>query len=505
LVRHAGGIAVCAVLALILCAPTAAANSFVQLDFNLTMQSRSRHTVFIELFDDRPLTRDNFLQYVENGRYDESLMHRLSRNFVLQGGGYYPEFITEPPPLDLSLDPTARVDLDGNPATPNPTVNNEFGNLPFRSNLRGTLAMAKSPGNPDSATSEFFFNLSNNGGTAPNGLDFQNGGFTVFAQVVGDGMSYIDALNGLNLTNLNPDVDDDGIRDGGPFFSSAQDAVPFIGSNLVIMRDAERIDYLGAGSATNIPEAGLTISERDMFIDTGAAFTGTGPIRISAGRSLGIREGISLDRTLINQGSLSPGSQLGSITVQDYEQAVGATLMMQLRQATPDTEHDRLVVTETARLNGTLDVTLINNFVPLPGQTFTLLTAAEINGKFATVNLPQLAAGLVWDVNMTTTAVSLSVAAADYNHDGTVNAADYTVWRNTRGTTVPAYTGADGNGDTTINTADFAVWKSNFGNKSGGTISTGSSVLGELVPEPSATLVILMGAPALYTWRWRRR
>ena len=51
----------------------------------------------------------------------------------------------------------------------------------------------------------------------PNGLDFQNGGFTVFAQVVGDGMNLIDAYNGLSRLALDQDADDNGVRDAGPF------------------------------------------------------------------------------------------------------------------------------------------------------------------------------------------------------------------------------------------------------------------------------------------------
>src|SRR6476661_256408 len=64
---------------------TAAANQFVLLDFNLSLSPtppatpRFRDTVFIELFDDRPLSRDNFLAYVNSGAYDNSLIHRLSR------------------------------------------------------------------------------------------------------------------------------------------------------------------------------------------------------------------------------------------------------------------------------------------------------------------------------------------------------------------------------------------------------------------------------------------
>ena len=64
------------------------------LDYNLTLSSHSRDTVFLELFDDKPLTTANFLQYVNNtsvvhGNYNGSIMHRLYPNFVMQGGGYW--------------------------------------------------------------------------------------------------------------------------------------------------------------------------------------------------------------------------------------------------------------------------------------------------------------------------------------------------------------------------------------------------------------------------------
>ena len=240
---------------------SARANPFVQLDYELTLSNRSRDTVFIELFDDRPLTCDNFLQYVDAGLYDGSLMHRLSRNFVVQGGGFYPVLQSEPPPVNTSLDPAATVDLDGNPITPNPTVVNEFANVPLRSNVRGTIAMAKIGGQPNSATNQWFVNLANNAAS----LDNQNGGFTVFGEVRGDGMIMMDAINTLSIVNLNPDANNDGIRDAGPFGLNANDGVPFLGNQLVVLENARRVDYFGAsGSSTmlNVPAGGFTISAR---------------------------------------------------------------------------------------------------------------------------------------------------------------------------------------------------------------------------------------------------
>jgi cyclophilin family peptidyl-prolyl cis-trans isomerase len=475
---------------------SAAANAFVRFDFNLTLQNRSRSTVFIEVFDDRPLTRDNFLQYVNGGHYDGLLMHRLARDFVLQGGGFYPQFMTEPAPVNTSLNPAARVDLDGNPATTNPMVANEFTNSPFRSNVRGTLAMAKQGGNPDSATSEFFFNINNNSAN----LDNQNGGFTVFAQVIGDGMSVIDAYNGLGITNLNPDFNDDGFRDAGwPFGNSSTDGVPFIGSNLLIANEVARIDYLGGGSVTTVPAGGLTFNARDVYIDTGAVINGTGALTIDAGRRMGIREGISLAQPLVNRGTLELGLQLGEVTLSSFRQDPGATLEIQLRltdSTIPDNqEMDKLTVTGAALLGGTLDVSLLNGYQPTKGKTFTVLTAAAIVDTFDAINLPSLNAGLAWETNTTSTAVTLGVVAPDFNRNGIVDAADVTTLRTQFGQTGSNLL-ADGNGDGRVDGTDMLILQRHMG-KNVGVLSVTA------VPEPAGFAIALSAVAAFAMWRRR--
>ena len=128
----------------------------------------------IELFDNiTPATVSNFLNYVNAGRYDGVLFHRSIPSFVLQTGGYT---FNE---AGYSLDPI----------TTDMPVKNEF-NL---SNTRGTIAMAKLGGDPNSATSQWFINLSDNSSN----LDGQNGGFTVFGKVIGDGMNVVDTIASL--------------------------------------------------------------------------------------------------------------------------------------------------------------------------------------------------------------------------------------------------------------------------------------------------------------------
>lgn len=137
----------------------------------------------VELFDingivgrphGTPLTVANFLNYLNDRDFRDSIFHRLVPNFVLQGGGQ-----------QLKTDPIVRLDQ----IMHDPPVLNE----PGISNLRGTVAMAKVGGDPDSATSEFFFNLANNSAN----LDNQNGGFTAFGRVLGDGMAVVDRFAAL--------------------------------------------------------------------------------------------------------------------------------------------------------------------------------------------------------------------------------------------------------------------------------------------------------------------
>src|SRR4051794_34357130 len=144
-------------------APESTASKYARLDLNVANGNAFRSTVFFELFDDRPITTANFLQYVNSNVYDGMFMHRFVPNFVLQGGGFYPSFFSQPQltPNPYSLNPNAIVDLDGNPNTQNPTIVGEAGNSPPRSNKKGTIAMALSNG-PNTGNSQWFINLADN-------------------------------------------------------------------------------------------------------------------------------------------------------------------------------------------------------------------------------------------------------------------------------------------------------------------------------------------------------
>jgi cyclophilin family peptidyl-prolyl cis-trans isomerase len=171
-------------------------------------------TIDIQLMDvEAPATVANFLHYVNSAAYNNSFIHRSVPGFIVQGGGY--------------LWNTSKNSYTST-ATYNPVIN-EYS--PSRSNLRGTIAMAKLGGDPNSATNQWFFNLGDNS----KNLDNQNGGFTVFGRVTSDTMPVVDAIAALTIVNAN------GANSAGPFSSLPLVTTPSAGitdSNLVMIRMA---------------------------------------------------------------------------------------------------------------------------------------------------------------------------------------------------------------------------------------------------------------------------
>nr|WP_297348638.1 peptidylprolyl isomerase [uncultured Glaciecola sp.] len=165
----------------------------------------------VNLFDEAtPETVENFLSYVNSGSYANNVVHRTEASFVMQAGGFTYNNVFPPTPIQTGA-----------------AVINE----PVFSNVRGTIAMAKVGGNANSATSQWFINVNNNAAN----LDVQNGGFTVFGQVLGNGMAIVDAITSTPNFNF-----------GGAFTSiplrnytsadQAADTAP-TDSNLVLMTD----------------------------------------------------------------------------------------------------------------------------------------------------------------------------------------------------------------------------------------------------------------------------
>jgi peptidyl-prolyl cis-trans isomerase A (cyclophilin A) len=127
----------------------------------------SKGTIVVELNRNRaPATVNNFLRYVLEGYYDNTIFHRVIPDFVVQGGGYTPELVDRP--------------------LHDPVINESGNGLTNRS---GTIAMARY-NDPHSATSQFFFNVKDNASLDPNPKSW---GYTVFGSVI-SGFEVVEAI-----------------------------------------------------------------------------------------------------------------------------------------------------------------------------------------------------------------------------------------------------------------------------------------------------------------------
>ena len=130
----------------------------------------TKGTVIIELYPDKaPKTVENFLRYVNEGKYDGTIFHRVIKRFMNQGGGFTADF--------------KKVDTFA-------PIQNEADN--GLKNKRGTLAMART-GDPHSATNQFFINTVDNAFLDHTSKTARGWGYCVFATVV-DGMDVMDRI-----------------------------------------------------------------------------------------------------------------------------------------------------------------------------------------------------------------------------------------------------------------------------------------------------------------------
>lgn len=129
---------------------------------NIVLLETNMGDITIELYDDMPITTENFKNLVEQGVYDNTIFHRVIDGFMIQGG-----------------DPTGTG--QGDPEIP--TIPDEF--TDHNKNDRGTIAMANVPNVPNSGSSQFFINLVDN-----NRLDTDH---PVFGRVI-EGMDVVDRI-----------------------------------------------------------------------------------------------------------------------------------------------------------------------------------------------------------------------------------------------------------------------------------------------------------------------
>jgi cyclophilin family peptidyl-prolyl cis-trans isomerase len=149
---------------------------FARAENPVVVMETSKGLVKIELYADKaPLTVKNFLGYVDDKFYDNTIFHRVigkenspeGQDFMIQGGGFTND----------------KKEKDTKAAIKNESSNG-------LSNTRGTVAMARTR-DPNSATAQFYINLTDN-----SRLDRAGGGYTVFGKVI-EGMDVVDQIKAV--------------------------------------------------------------------------------------------------------------------------------------------------------------------------------------------------------------------------------------------------------------------------------------------------------------------
>ncbi len=153
------------------------APSFPESPLEYVLITTSKGEIVLELNREKaPITVKNFLSYVGKKHYDGTIFHRVIQEFMIQGGGFTVDLVQKPtdPPIKLE---------SGNGLT----------------NDRGTVAMART-NVPDSATSQFFINVVDNGFL--NKAEARDGhGYTVFGKVIA-GMNVVDAIRAVKCYDM---------------------------------------------------------------------------------------------------------------------------------------------------------------------------------------------------------------------------------------------------------------------------------------------------------------
>jgi T5SS/PEP-CTERM-associated repeat protein len=304
---------------------------------------------------------------------------------------------------------------------------------------------------------------------------------------------HIDVGDGERLV-LTAVVDNDGTVavDGGEieFFKSFTNSAA--GAELTLRdQGVARFPQIGFGFDSTSGVLATTAGTNDIY-GTVRIQTAASKISASGGSTLVFHDPVT-----------NTGGQIevfaGSSVVYLQGLTTSGSASMTVSLADPDTTPGGAVeVSGDAALAGNLNVTLAAGFKPSAGDAFPIVSATgAVIGSLNLASAPALPGGMKWNLLNSGSDISLSVVATgDYNGNGTVDAGDYIVWRNSQNQQGPGLA-ADSNGDGAVNTTDYNFWRSRLGNVISGAGS------GAAVPE--ATCFALLTIAVAFAATFRRR
>jgi T5SS/PEP-CTERM-associated repeat protein len=329
-----------------------------------------------------------------------------------------------------------------------------------------------------------------------------------------------------------------------PVVAQAGSAIDVVAGELAIGDSTSATGFYGNGTI-HVLQDKLTLADADdAILDASARValgSGASPGTLAAANGLTLNAGGTISglgtidtpndpgKPITNRGSIAGQSLAAPITLSGYVQGTGAfdnvdfagtfapgpspiglqlgsaqydgTLNLEVGGMTAGTDYDQLnhsLGDGLVRLGGALDIALMGGFIPQAGEAFDLITATGgVTGTFASTLLPALPNNLLWNLTYGPNDVVLAVSAkpptlpGDYNNDGIVDAADYTVWRDMLGQTGSGLA-ADGDGNGIVDANDYDVWKMHFGETALSAGAGGGSHVA--VPEPSTLALFTFAA-----------
>lgn len=232
----------------------------------------------------------------------------------------------------------------------------------------------------------------------------------------------------------------------------------------------------GAGETTlEIPASGMLNVTEGLYLAANGRLAGKG----------------TLVGEVINAGATSPGASTGVLAIEgDYLQEASGRLTIEIggnnNSSSTLPQFDQLLVFGHADLGGTLDVSLVNDYIPAIGDSFPILKATDGLTAFDAINLPTLPSDRAWATTTSLDTFALKVVAtapaspADFNGDGDVDGDDLAAWQSGFGGTAAG--DADGSG--WVDGHDFLVWQQQFTGSGGG--------LQTSVPEPAGAMMLFV-------------
>ncbi len=158
-------------------------------------------------------------------------------------------------------------------------------------------------------------------------------------------------------------------------------------------------DHTNSGTLILLDDSTATILGNSFTNQAGGLLGGNGTFNASTSG-------------IVNEGTVAPGESPGLLTITgDFIQRAGGILDIELSGLIAGSEFDRLTVSGTANLAGILNVSLLDGFDPILGNSFDFLLAGNILGDFDQVLLPSLS-GKIFDLSFTDTTASLTVVAS---------------------------------------------------------------------------------------------